>query len=101
GDRTARAIFQRAGYELARQAAAVVRRMKLPRAKVSYQGSVFLAGSTLLAPLRRSLLELSPQAELVSPLLPPIGGAFLIALKLAGYKSHGKEISNFLKTCQD
>lgn len=101
GDRAARSIFQCAGYELARQAAAVVRRMKLPRAKVSYQGSVFLAGSTLLAPLRRSLRQLSPQAELVRPLLPPIGGAFLIALKIAGYKSHGKEISNFLKTCQD
>lgn len=100
GDRAARAIFQRAGYELARQAAAVVRRMKFPRTKVSYQGSVFLAGSMLLTPLRRSLREFSPQAELVRPLLPPIGGAFLIALKIAGYKSHGKEISNFLKTCQ-
>lgn len=101
GDRTARAIFQQAGYELARQAAAVVRRMKLPQAKVSYQGSVFLAGSTLLVPLRRSLRELSPQAELVRPLLPPIGGAFLIALRIAGYKCHDKEISNFRKTCQD
>ncbi len=101
GDRAARAIFQRAGYELARQAAAVVRKMKLPRAKVSYQGSVFLAGSTLLTPLRRSLREISPQAELVRPLLPPIGGAFLIALRIAGYKCHDKEISNFRKTCQD
>lgn len=101
GDRAARAIFQRAGYELGRQAAAVVRRMKLPRAKVSYQGSVFLAGSTLLTPLRRSLRQLVPQAELVRPILPPIGGAFLLVLRLAGYKCHDKEISNFRKTCQD
>lgn len=100
GDRAARAIFQRAGYELARQAAAVLRRMKLPRAKVSYQGSVFLAGSTLLTPLRRSLGKLAPQAELARPLLPPIGGAFLLALRLAGYKCHDKQISNFRKTCQ-
>jgi N-acetylglucosamine kinase-like BadF-type ATPase len=101
GDHAARGIFQRAGYELARQAAAVVHRMKVPRAKVSYQGSVFLAGNTLLAPLRRSLRELSPQAELVRPLLPPIGGAFLIALRIAGYKCHDKTITNFRKTCQD
>lgn len=101
GDRAARGIFQRAGYELARQAAAVVHRMKLPQAKVSYQGSVFLAGSTLLTPLRTSLRQLSPQAELVRPLLPPIGGAFLLALRLVGYKYHDKEISNFRKTCQD
>jgi N-acetylglucosamine kinase-like BadF-type ATPase len=101
GDRVAGSIFQRAGYELARQAAEVVRRMKLPRTMVSYQGSVFLAGNTLLAPLRRSLRELSPQAELVQPLLPPIGGGFLIALTIAGYKCHDKEIANFRKTCQD
>lgn len=101
GDRAARAIFHRAGYELARQAAAVVRRMKFPQVKVSYQGSVFLAGSTLLTPLRSSLRQLAPQAELVRPLLPPIGGAFLLALHLAGYKCHDKEISNFRKTCQD
>jgi N-acetylglucosamine kinase-like BadF-type ATPase len=100
GDRAARAIFQRAGFELARQAAAVLKRMKLPRAKISYQGSVFLAGSTLLTPLRRSLRQLAPQAQLVRPLLPPMGGAFLLALHLAGYKIHAKEISNFRTTCQ-
>ena len=100
GDRAARAIFRQAGEALARQAAAVVRRMKLPKATISYQGSVFLAGSTLLTPLRKSLRTLAPQATLVHPLLPPIGGAFLLALRLAGYKLYGKEVENFRKTCQ-
>lgn len=100
GDRAARTIFRRAGYELARQAVAVLRRLELPGATISYQGSVFLAGSTLLTPLRRSLRQLAPKAELVRPLLPPIGGAFLLALRLAGFKCHGKEISSFHKTCQ-
>jgi N-acetylglucosamine kinase-like BadF-type ATPase len=100
GDRAARAIFRRAGYELARQAAAVLRRMELREATVSYQGSVFLAGSTLVAPLRNSLRQLAPGAQLVRPILPPIGGAFLLARRLAGYKSHGKEISTFRKSCQ-
>lgn len=100
GDRAARAIFRQAGEELAKQAAAVICRMKLPGATVSYQGSVFLSGSTLLTPLRRELRRLAPRAVLVPPVLPPIGGAFLLALRLAGYKRYGKEIKNFRKTCQ-
>jgi N-acetylglucosamine kinase-like BadF-type ATPase len=100
GDRAARAIFHQAGDELARQAVAVLRRMEPPKAIISYQGSVFLAGSTLLTPLRRSLQRLAPEAKLVRPLLPPIGGAFLLALRLAGYKRYGTEIANFRKTCQ-
>jgi N-acetylglucosamine kinase-like BadF-type ATPase len=100
GDRAARAIFRQAAEELARQAAAVVLRMKLPKPAISYQGSVFLAGATILAPLRRSLHKFAPRAELLQPLLPPMGGAFLLTLRLAGYKRYGTEISNFRKSCR-
>ncbi len=83
-DRVARDIFRRAGGALGEQAATLVRRFGLRQPNVSYQGSLFQTGRFLLNPLRAALRSHCPQARLVAPILPPIGGAFLIGLGLIG-----------------
>jgi N-acetylglucosamine kinase-like BadF-type ATPase len=99
GDAVAIEIFRRAGDVLAIQAAQVAHRLGLKRAKVSYQGSMFCAGPLLLDPLRRSLRRHAPDAVLVTPALPPIGGAFLLALATLGIKPAVPVIAAFQKNC--
>jgi N-acetylglucosamine kinase-like BadF-type ATPase len=95
GDRVARGILQEAGQGLAAQAAAAARRLRLVRARVSYQGSVFRAGRIILNPLRKTLKKLRPDARLVPPVLPPLGGAWLLALEAAGITPTREAIAAF------
>lgn len=97
-DRVARQIFRRAGECLAQQAASALSRLRLDQPLVSYQGAVFEAGNLLLTPLRKYLRERTPRARLVAPVLPPLGGAWLIALSLIGESPTAQMINNFRRS---
>jgi N-acetylglucosamine kinase-like BadF-type ATPase len=95
GDRVARTILRQAGEALAVQAAAAARRLPLVQARVSCQGSVFSAGKIILQPLRQTLKKLCPDARLVPAILPPLGGAWLLALQTAGMTPTREAIAVF------
>jgi N-acetylglucosamine kinase-like BadF-type ATPase len=95
GDRAARAVMCEAGEGLAEQAAAAIRRLRLCQPQVSYQGSLFRAGGIVLNPLRKALKALCPDARLVAPLLSPLGGAWLLALQVAGITARRDSIAAF------
>lgn len=95
GDRAARDIFQRAGAELGEQAATLLRRLGLHQPKVSYQGSLFRTGRLLFDPLRKELRSQFPRARLIAPILPPIGGAFLMGLAMIGTEPSSEVIHRF------
>lgn len=76
GDARAKEIFEHAGRELARIAAAVATRLDLgPQPfTVACSGGAFAAAELLIDPLRAELLTLFPKAELIAaPETPPIG----------------------------
>lgn len=101
GDRVARSILQKAGEALAVQACAAIRRLPAGASLVSCQGSAFGAGGLLLRPLRRSLKRIAPGARFAMPLLPPIGGAWLVALEMLELKPTRSVIACFRKNYHD
>ncbi len=100
GDACALAIFQRAGEDLADQAAAVARRLRLKRPEISPQGSVFRSGRLLLEPLGEALQRLLPGARLTPPQMPPLGGAFLLALAALRLKDTAEVRERFKEACR-
>ncbi len=89
GDAQARAIFERAGRELALIADAIRRRLEFaPQepVRVSWSGGAFAAGELLLAPFAAALRTLHPAFELQAPLHEPDYGAALYAAMLAGHR---------------
>ncbi len=89
GDERARAVFERAGRELALIADAIRRALDFaPRqpVHVSYSGGAFAAGELLLAPFSAALRALDPTFELHAPLHEPHYGAALYAALLAGHR---------------
>ncbi|MGH9398127.1 MAG: BadF/BadG/BcrA/BcrD ATPase family protein [Terriglobia bacterium] len=99
GDAVAIEIFRCGGQALGIQAAEAVRRLRLKRAKVSYQGAMFSVGALLLDPLRISLRRHAPGSRLVEPVLPPIGGAFLLAIAATGSAPATAAITAFQRNC--
>lgn len=89
GDAQARAVFERAGQELALIADAIRAQLAFAVGEpvpVSWSGGAFSAGDLLLAPFTAALRELHPAFEARAPLHPPHYGAALYAAMLAGYR---------------
>lgn len=85
GDSHALNLFVRAAQEHYLTVQAILAQLDFPPGRpvpVSYSGGVFKAGEFILSPLRDRLAALN--AALVEPLLTPIMGACLYALKLGG-----------------
>jgi N-acetylglucosamine kinase-like BadF-type ATPase len=99
GDVVARAIFSQAGQALAIQTVRALRRLRLSQPLVSYQGSMFRAGRFLLAPFHRALKRAVPRAAVVAPALPPLGGAFLLALAEVGVPATPAALARFRRNC--
>ncbi len=99
GDEVARDIFRAGAEALALQAVEAAKRLKLRRAKISYQGSMFKTGLLLLNPLRASLRRLAPQARLFAPAFTPIAGAFLLALEMLRAGDIAAAIEKFQREC--
>ncbi|MDE3181443.1 MAG: hypothetical protein KGM47_17505 [Acidobacteriota bacterium] len=101
GDAVAIEIFKRGAEALALQASKAIRRSGLKRAAVSYQGSVFSVGPLMTDPLRKAILRLAPRSRLIAPLLPPLGGAFLLAMAAVGRTPDPSAIANFRRNCRE
>jgi N-acetylglucosamine kinase-like BadF-type ATPase len=99
GDRVALDIFRCGAQALVEQAVQAIRRLRLRRARVSYQGAMFQVGAILLSPLARALRELAPQAKLVSPLASPLGGAWLLGLRSMRISPTASAIVAFNRVC--
>lgn len=87
GDAAARAIFVRAGHELAQVADAIRRRLGFGAGEtvpLSYSGGAFASGPLLLAPFEQALQAAHPGFALRAPRFEPHYGAALYAAKLAG-----------------
>jgi N-acetylglucosamine kinase-like BadF-type ATPase len=90
-DPVAREIVEAAGRELARAAAAVIRKLRMERERfrVAHVGGVFAAGALILDPLGEDVASVAPRAFLSPPLLAPAEAAARMAgeqlqLALAG-----------------
>ena len=86
GDAMALSILAAAGRELGDLDVAVLERLGMGTGtpRVSYVGGVFRS-RTVLSSFEAYVKERNPKADVAPPLLPPIGGAALLALrKLAG-----------------
>jgi N-acetylglucosamine kinase-like BadF-type ATPase len=90
-DPVAREIVEAAGRELARAAAAVIRKLRMERERfrVAYVGGVFAAGALILDPLAEDVASVAPRAFIAPPLLGPAEAAARMAgeqlqLALAG-----------------
>jgi len=100
GDGVAREILREAGLELAQAALAVIKRLRLHQEafRVSYVGGVFSAGELILEPIRRTIREVAPKAELGPPLFPPAVGALKLALAHLGLSDRRSEEARSLPT---
>jgi N-acetylglucosamine kinase-like BadF-type ATPase len=92
GDAAALDILRTAGRDLALAAASAVRRLGLPDGcVVSHAGPVFEAGGAFLESFGDTLRASCPGVDLRPPELPPVGGAFLLAVESRG-GSAGEEV---------
>ncbi len=83
GDAVARSLIDRLAAELAGMASALIRRLHLTRQPVDVvlAGGVFNATDpAFYRQLTEQIVGVAPQARLVRPLIPPVGGAALLAL---------------------
>ncbi|MBN1883248.1 MAG: hypothetical protein JW885_13860 [Deltaproteobacteria bacterium] len=81
GDAVARDVMARAAEELALAVVTVARRLGMTRPDllVSYAGGVFKAGDVLLEPFGACIIREYPDAKIVPPRLPVVGGGVKIA----------------------
>ncbi|MFZ5816496.1 MAG: BadF/BadG/BcrA/BcrD ATPase family protein [Bacillota bacterium] len=84
GDPTALAILEQGARGLAEIAASVVRQLGLIDPPVFPTGGVFRVGDLLLKPFTAALAEMAPGARVEQPALPPLAGALVMALEIAG-----------------
>lgn len=87
GDAVARAIFAEGAKALAAQAAAAARRLRLRRPLISFQGSMFVVQDHFRKVFQKEIRVRLPESRVAPPQLPPLGGAFLLAIKTAGRPS--------------
>ena len=82
GDEVAIRIFEEAGHGLGSMACAAARKLTpLPSLTFSGVGGVFESGDLLWKPYRESVLSEYQQAQVVSPVFPPLVGALILALR--------------------
>lgn len=86
GDSIAQAIMAEAGRGLADMAASVITRldMRSDACELALTGGLPRIGEKYTQPFAERLAELWPAVRIVEPLLPPVGGALLLALRSSG-----------------
>jgi N-acetylglucosamine kinase-like BadF-type ATPase len=86
GDEVAKELVEWAGCELGELAKAVIRQLKFEDQAfdVVLVGSMFEAGVILVEPMRETILELAPEANLVRLEAPPVLGAVLLGMESGG-----------------
>jgi glucosamine kinase len=100
GDEVARALYTRAGRELAAQIAVVLARTGLSEADqrfpVGLIGSAYRAGPVFVDPLRDVVLERAPRAEVAVVQMAPVGGSLLLAAHACGCELNSADLSRLL-----
>jgi len=92
-DKRAQDIFKKAAYENSLTVKALVNKLDFDSdktIKISYSGGVFKAGKHILEPLINYLNDY--QVKLVKPILEPVLGAALYALKIDGKANNLKKV---------
>lgn len=91
GDRVALGLLTRGARQLADSARAVAGKLDLNEVscELALIGGLFEAGAVVVEPLREAVLERLPQCRVLFPELPPVLGACLLALRLAGVTIDG------------
>lgn len=86
GDEVALELVEWAGCELGELAKAVTRQLKFEDEafEVVLVGSMFEAGEILIEPMRETIIELAPGANLVKLEVPPVVGAVLLGMEAGG-----------------
>jgi N-acetylglucosamine kinase-like BadF-type ATPase len=95
GDEAARAIFIRAGAELAALADAVRKTLDVPAGEelaLSHVGGVFRTGALVLDPFAAALAAGGHSYRLQAPLLTPVVGAALYAARTAGVRFSREQV---------
>ncbi|MPQ42640.1 N-acetylglucosamine kinase [Clostridium tarantellae] len=83
GDKHALEIYKQAAYECFLMVKGIIKQLDLKYPlNVSYAGSVFNSGELIINPLKDYLGEISSQIYVQAPILTPIKGAALNAIKL-------------------
>lgn len=98
GDVVARGIFVQGAKALALQAATASRRLHLRKPLVSHQGSMFTV-TYFRSAFERELRLKIRGARFVTPSLPPLGGAFLIALRHCDLPASPRAMDTFRNAC--
>ncbi len=96
-DSYALAVFLEAAYEFDLIIASLHKKLNFNEQEeilVSYSGGVFKAGSLILEPLEQLLRSRDDKIKLVKPILEPVSGAALYALKLTDLNFSQQIIQN-------
>lgn len=90
GDEVARNVIHWAGEELGWLAVAAIRQLGLENDEVEVvqSGSVFEGGPLLTDPMREVVLQHAPRAKLIRLDAPPVVGAVLLGMELAGFDGY-------------
>jgi N-acetylglucosamine kinase-like BadF-type ATPase len=85
GDQVARDLIHWAGCELGEMVNAVIRQLEFENLAfdVVMTGSMFEGGAMLVEPLRATIQQLAPQANLVRLTAPPVLGAVMLGMEAA------------------
>ncbi len=83
GDQVARELIHWAGCEIGEMVNAVIRQLEFENLvfDVVMTGSMFEGGAMLIEPMRATIHELAPQAQLVRLTTPPVLGAALLGME--------------------
>lgn len=101
GDRVATRILNRGGIELARQVCAVINQLQLTgEFPVVQVGGTFQSGAAFVGPFTRAIHRISPQATMVRPQVPPVGGSLWLAARAAGLED-GVDVERFVAMLSD
>ncbi len=93
GDRAALEVLRRAGFELGHAAAAAIQALEMKgRCPVSCQGAVFEASAVFRDAFRDAVRSAYPDADLRAPVLPALGGAFLLGLEALGERATAEDL---------
>ena len=85
GDQVARDLIHWAGSELGEMANAVIRQLEFENLAfdVVMTGSMFEGGGLLIEPMRKTIHQLAPKANLVRLTAPPVLGAVMLGMEAA------------------
>lgn len=99
GDAQAQALIRQGVHELALMVTAVARNLgwAVASCEVTLTGGLWRAGEVVLAPFHAALAEMLPQARVVTPELPPVLGACVLALQQASVAIDGNVLHNLVE----